>query len=151
MLRDAKRRLGGAAENSRAQPLPAGPLAVRSPSQKAVGATLSGKRCRTRRSTATVRATSSLMPDPVQYAERRKRIDVFRCELNPQRCPEGVEAEDAQIFVEVTQPGRQHDRFDAGCLRALSSELPPPRLRRHRRRGRYRAGAALTGTAMAPR
>ncbi len=45
--------------------------------------------------------------------------DVFRCKLNPHRSPEGVETEDVQIFIEVTQTGRQRDRFDAGCFRAL--------------------------------
>ena len=67
--------------------------------------------------------------------------DILRYELDPQRCPEGVEAEDVQILVEVAQPGRQRDRFDAGgCARCVRTA--PPRLRRHRRRGRYRAGAS---------
>ncbi len=45
--------------------------------------------------------------------------DVFRCELNSQCCLEGVEAEDVQIFVEVTEVRRQCDRFDADGLCAL--------------------------------
>ena len=46
--------------------------------------------------------------------------DVLRYELKPQRCSEGFETEDMQIFVEVAQPRRQRDRFDAGSFRALS-------------------------------
>ena len=45
--------------------------------------------------------------------------DVLRYELQPQRCPEGLEAEDVQIFVEVAQPRRERDRFNAGVFCAL--------------------------------
>ena len=50
----------------------------------------------------------------------QEAVDVLRYELKPQRCSEGVEAEDMQIFVEVAQPRRQRDRFDAGSFCALS-------------------------------
>ena len=49
--------------------------------------------------------------------------DVLWYELKPQRCSERLEAEDVQIFVEVAQPGRQRDRFDAGGFRALSERV----------------------------
>ena len=45
--------------------------------------------------------------------------DVLWYELKPQRCSEGFETEDMQIFVEVAQPRRQRDRFNAGSFRTL--------------------------------
>jgi len=38
--------------------------------------------------------------------QEQKAGDVLRCELNPHRYPEGIEAEDVQILVEVAQPRR---------------------------------------------
>lgn len=45
--------------------------------------------------------------------------DVLWYELKPQRCAEGFEAKDVQIFVEIAHPRRQRNRFNAGLYRAL--------------------------------
>jgi hypothetical protein len=50
---------------------------------------------------------------------QKKGDDVLWYEFKPERCSEGLETEDLQIFVEVAQPGRQRDRFNAGSFRAL--------------------------------
>ena len=49
--------------------------------------------------------------------------NVLRYKLNPQCCAESIEAEDVQIFVEVAQPRRQRDRFNASSFRAASNCL----------------------------
>ena len=50
---------------------------------------------------------------------QQEAVDILWYELNPHCCQEGIAAEDVQIFVEVAQPRRQRDRFNASNFRAL--------------------------------
>ena len=60
---------------------------------------------------------------PGLFCGYRRRMqearDVLWYELKPQACSEGIDPEDVQIFVEVPQPRRQRDRFNADLFRAL--------------------------------
>ena len=52
--------------------------------------------------------------------QRHEASDVLRDDLHPDGCPQRIDAERAEIFVEVAQAGRQRDRLDPG-LAALRS------------------------------
>ena len=96
----AMQRPVGPAEKSRSQPLPARvacrPIAL----QKAVFAKSPalGRRDRT----VGVDGSQTRLFDSGR--EEQKAGDVLRCQLNPHRCPNGIEAEDLQILVKVAQP-----------------------------------------------
>ena len=135
LVAGARRKIAG---RSHCRP---GPLAVRSPSRRPWSRPLPALDLAADRPVDVDRSAA-------RYSTASRRMqeagDVLRCELKPQRCSEGVETEDVQIFVEVAQPRRQRDRFDAGGFRALRQESPARHLRQHRRRGRYRADASST-------
>ena len=137
-----------AAENSRRTPLP-GRAACRldRPLKKAVSAALSDTEGK--RPDGTDDKTGSAharLPVPAVASERHEPCDVFRGELHPHGCPQRIDAEAAQILVEVVALGRQRDRLDPGrCARGRT--VQPSRHRRPDRcRARHRAGAASPET-----
>ena len=102
MLRDAKAR-EGRQKIAAPQPLPGRsacrPIAL----WKAVVAVLSALG---RRATelSTLMGVKRCLYDGSR--QEQKAGDVLRCQLHPQRGPQGIEAEDLQILVEVAQPRR---------------------------------------------
>ena len=123
----------------------AGPPAAPSPSQKAVGAAL--VRHAGPRPTGHERQSTRRRSPRLGRRRQHEARDVLRRELDPQGRPQRVDAERAQIVVEVAEPRRQCDRLDPGRFGALGQTSSPPRRRPDRCRGRYRAGAASAGTA----
>ena len=82
-------------------------LAARSPSQKAVGAVLSDDwralpRDRMRHDAG---AAGHLRRRGDGRFQRQEANYVLRDDLHPDRCPQSIDAERAEIFVEVAQPG----------------------------------------------
>ncbi|SPP92680.1 protein of unknown function [Bradyrhizobium vignae] len=66
---------------------------------------------------------STPMEAPGLFRGYRRRMqearDVLWYELKPQAYSDGIDPEEVQIFVEVPQPGRQRDRFNADGFRSL--------------------------------
>src|SRR3546814_9596448 len=82
-------------------------LPPRSPSQKAVSAALSDTEGK--RPDGTDEKTGSAharLPVPAVASERHEPCDVFRCELHSHGCPQLIDAEAAQISIEVIALGR---------------------------------------------
>jgi hypothetical protein len=90
----------GTAENSRSKPLPA---RTRLPSDRPLEGHGRASPAKGRRDRIVgIDGNQTHLFDSGR--QEQKAGDVLGCQLNPNRCPEGIEAEDVQILVEVTQP-----------------------------------------------
>jgi len=66
-------------------------------------------------------AAADVIPRFASCRQFHETSDVFRGDLHPQRCPQRIEAERAEILVEVTLSWRQGYRLDPGLVRPVLS------------------------------
>ena len=83
-----------------------GPLAARSPSQKAVGAVLSDDWRELPRDGMCENASAAAHRGRrAGRLSRHEANDVLLDDLHPDSCPQSIDAKRTEIFVEVAQPG----------------------------------------------